>query len=246
LLSKVDYKGAQWLASPNFNVRAGKVRHLILHYTGMENEAVALARLQDEQAEVSAHYVVNESGHIFQMVAESARAWHAGKSCWQDDNDLNSSSIGIEIVNAGPMANFPNYPEIQIQSVIHLCQNILTRYKIAPRHVLAHSDIAPTRKIDPGEKFPWTQLAAADIGHYVMPTPIQAGHSLFMGMCGADIIAYQQDLACYGYVLPINGKFDELTQSVTCAFQRHFRPCLVDGIADISTRQTLKNLVRAL
>jgi len=219
---------------------------IILHYTGMESEAAALTRLQDATAQVSAHYVVTESGQIIQMVAEEKRAWHAGKSCWQGCEDINSCSIGIEIVNAGPLADFPDYPEPQIAAVILLCRNIIARYQIKPWHLLGHSDIAPQRKIDPGEKFPWGHLAEAGIGHYVEPAPMMAGLALSFGMQGAEIALYQEKLASYGYGLVINGEFDELTRAVTYAFQRHFRPSLVDGIADVSTCQTLQNLTYAL
>jgi len=219
---------------------------LILHYTGMESEEAALSRLQDVSAQVSAHYVVNEAGVIFQMVAEEARAWHAGKSCWCGEEDINSCSIGIEIVNAGPLGNFPDYPDAQIEAVILLCGDIMARHKIKPHYVLGHSDIAPQRKIDPGEKFPWQRLAAAGIGHYVEPASIVAGRSLSLGMRGTEIATWQKNLISYGYGLEVNGDFDALTCSVTCAFQRHFRPQLVDGIADISTCRTLQLLLDGL
>jgi len=219
---------------------------LILHYTGMESEAAALARLREPQAQVSAHYVVSEAGEIIQMVAESARAWHAGKSCWQGKRDINSASIGIEIVNQGPLGNFPDYPACQIKAVVELCQDILTRHNIAPRLILAHSDIAPARKEDPGEKFPWGVLAAAGIGHYVAPVPLVAGVAFTLGGQGADIASYQQNLADYGYEIAVNGLFDEETRCVTKSFQRHFRPSQVDGIADVSTRQTLQLLLDSL
>jgi len=246
LLSKPDYEGARLMPSPNFNMRAASVTMLVLHYTGMESEAAALARLQDEAAQVSAHYVVTEAGEIIQMVAEAARAWHAGRSFWHGESDINSCSIGVEIVNAGPMASFPDYPAPQIGAVIRLCESICARYKIKPRYVLAHSDIAPERKIDPGEKFPWGGLARAGIGHYVEPAPIVVGDSLALGMRGQQVAAYQKMLADYGYGLEVCGLFDELTYFVTAAFQRHFRPLRVDGIADISTRQTLQLLLESL
>jgi len=219
---------------------------LILHYTGMESEAAALARLQERQAQVSAHYVVSEAGEIIQMVAEAARAWHAGRSIWAGQEDINSCSIGIEIVNQGPLGNFPDYPAVQIEAVIRLCQDIVRRHNIAPHRILAHSDIAPHRKIDPGEKFPWGRLAAAGLGHYSEPVPIVDGAVFSVGMEGEKIVAYQQDLADYGYGIEVKGLFDEMTSLVTQAFQRHFRPNLVDGLADVSTRQTLRRLLDSL
>jgi len=236
------------LPSPNFNARtgAGRVMMLILHYTGMESEEAALARLRDEQAQVSAHYVVTQTGTIIQMVAEKARAWHAGKSCWQGERDINSCSIGIEIVNQGPLGNFPDYPDKQIESVIDLCRDIIKRHDIASAYVLGHSDIAPGRKIDPGEKFPWGRLAEAGIGHYVEPVMMIEGEALSFGMKGDKVAQWQQSLADYGYGVMVNGEFDTLTHDVTQAFQRHFRTCRVDGTADVSTRQTLQLLLDGL
>jgi len=243
-----DHAGVVVRPSPNFGQRCGvdAVTFLILHYTGMENADVAERHLCDPAAQVSAHYLLREDGTIIQMVAEGARAWHAGSSHWAGMDDINSRSIGIELVNGGPVHNFPDYPHQQIEALIDLCQGILARHPIKPHHVLAHSDIAPARKIDPGEKFPWARLAAAGIGHYMTPVPIIAGSVLTFGMRGVQIANYQKKLADYGYGLAVNGEFDGLTRSVTQAFQRHFRPARIDGIADVSTRQTLQLLLDGL
>lgn len=243
-----DYAGAVIKPSPNFETRqkGSKVHFLILHYTGMENADAAENLLQSEQSKVSAHYVVREDGQVVQMVGEDKRAWHAGQSAWQSITDINSHSIGIEIVNGGPLLDFPEFPNRQIQSVIALCQSIIKRYHIEPRHVLAHSDIAPQRKIDPGEKFPWLDLHVAGIGHYVKPTEISGGRFMSLGENGQPVAAFQSMLALYGYGIEITGEFDESTQTVTQAFQRHFRPKRVDGVADVSTIDTLHRLLGTL
>lgn len=247
-LVKADYMHAVLRPSPNFGERRNGLTPsmLIMHYTGMEDADAAECKLADPQAEVSAHYVVREDGTVVQMVAEKCRAWHAGDSKWQGRQDINSRSIGIEIVNQGPLGNFPDYPEQQIAAVIALSKDIMTRHAIMPRHVLAHSDIAPLRKIDPGTKFPWKTLFDAGIGHYVEPAPLGGGRFMTLGESGRPVEAFQSMLALYGYGLTINGNFDEETQAVTCAFQRHFRPDQVDGVADASTIETLHRLLGRL
>ena len=149
--------------SPNCNARKAGIDMLILHYTGMESGHAALERMQDAGAEVSAHYMVWEDGRISQLVDEACRAWHAGVGNWQGDTDLNSCSIGIEIVNGGhnvPLADgsLPPYPDAQIEVVIDLCKDIVARHDIPPARIIGHSDIAPMRKEDPGEHFPWEVL----------------------------------------------------------------------------------------
>ncbi|WP_339741735.1 N-acetylmuramoyl-L-alanine amidase [uncultured Maricaulis sp.] len=153
--------------SPNFNDRKLPVSLIVLHYTGMENGAVALERMCDPAAEVSAHYMVEEDGRVFQLVDEDKRAWHAGVSAWRGETDINSASIGIEIVNGGHDYGLPDFPAIQIEAVIHLVADIMARHGIGPEGVVGHSDIAPGRKQDPGEKFPWHRLAAAGCARVV-------------------------------------------------------------------------------
>jgi len=219
---------------------------LIMHYTGMESAEAAEQHLQSSESEVSAHYVVREDGKVVQMVAETARAWHAGESVWQGERDINSRSIGIEVVNAGPLRDFPPFPTAQIAALVRLSRDIILRHGIEARHVLGHSDIAPMRKIDPGEKFPWDELAVAGIGHYVLPQPVSSGRFMARGESGQPVAALQSMLALYGYGLEINGVFDEITESIIRAFQRHFRPVRVDGVADASTIATLHHLLADL
>ena len=162
--------------SPNYSDRKGLSPDMIvLHYTGMADAASAIVRLCTEGTEVSAHYVVLEDGNIVQLVRESARAWHAGVSSWHDETDLNSCSIGIEIVNPGHDLGYPDFPLRQTAAVIALCKGIMIRRDIPKHRVLAHSDVAPSRKKDPGEKFPWRLLADSGVGLWVEPAPIVPG-----------------------------------------------------------------------
>ncbi|AQS42163.1 MAG: Peptidoglycan binding protein [Candidatus Tokpelaia hoelldobleri] len=243
-----DYAQATLRPSPNYGARRGTggITMLIMHYTGMESAEAAEQHLQSPESMVSAHYVVREDGAVVQMVAESARAWHAGESFWQGERDINSRSIGIEVVNAGPLRDFPAFPHVQIAALVRLSADIIARHGIGARHVLAHSDIAPMRKIDPGEKFPWDELALAGIGHFVPPQPVSGGRFMARGESGRPVEALQSMLSLYGYGLEISGIFDEMTESVIRAFQRHFRPMRVDGVADASTIATLHHLLAAL
>ena len=237
--------------SPNHGERrAAPVDMLILHYTGMESGAAALARLRDPLSEVSAHYLVFEDGGIVQMVPEARRAWHAGAGAWAGTSDVNSRSIGVEIVHPGhgpdPSDGLAPYPEVQVAAVIALARDILARWPIPPERGLAHSDIAPERKVDPGETFPWDRLAAAGVGHHVPPSPMWDGRFLARGDAGQPVEALQAMLALYGYDQPVTGAFDARTHAVVAAFQRHFRQARVDGVADASTITTLRDLIAAL
>ncbi len=231
--------------SPNCGARRGVKRPdlLILHYTGMQDCEAALRRLTEKASQVSSHYLVFEDGRIVQMVPEKKRAWHAGVSSWQGESDINSRSIGIEICNPGHDFGYPNFPRRQIKAVIALCKDIVKRNKIRPEHVLAHSDIAPARKQDPGEKFPWPQLHKAGIGNFVRPMKISRGKKYRRGDKSAEILETQRQLAEYGYGIVPNGKFDAAMEEVVIAFQRHFRPQRIDGVLDVSTRSTLHKLL---
>ena len=209
--------------SPNQDARGGVgVDMLVLHYTGMVSGAAALARLCDPAAKVSAHYTIDEDGTVYAMVPEAQRAWHAGLSFWAGARDVNARSIGIELVNPGH--EFGYRP---IGALAALCRQILNRHFIPAWRVLGHSDVAPARKDDPGELFPWEKLAGEGIG--LWPAP------------GGDPgdAAVPALLARYGYDPDV-----PLEKSVT-AFQRHFRPSRVDGIADRETRTMLSGLVAA-
>jgi N-acetylmuramoyl-L-alanine amidase len=231
--------------SPNHGERLAPIDAVILHYTGMATGEAALELLCDPAAQVSCHYLVWEDGRVWQLAPESRRAWHAGKSLWTGESDLNSRSIGIEIVNPGHDGGAPPYPEAQIEAVIALCRDISARHAIAPQRVLAHSDIAPGRKMDPGEIFPWPALYRAGVGHWVAPAPIRAGPVYEPGAMGPPVAALQALLAEYGYGVKPNGVYDEAMRDVVAAFQRHFRPAQVDGIADVSTVETLRALLKS-
>lgn len=234
--------------SPNYGERKGVTSPdmIVLHYTGMSDAASAIVRLCTAGSEVSAHYVVLEDGNIVQCVRESDRAWHAGASSWAGESDINSCSIGIEIVNRGHDLGYTDFPLRQVAAVIALCKGIMLRRKIPKHRVLGHSDVAPSRKRDPGEKFPWRLLADSGVGLWVEPAPIVHGPQIMLGAQGDDVLDLQRALATYGYGVPLSGQYDAATMDVVAAFQRHFRPELIDGIADRSTLTTLSRLLALL
>src|SRR3954464_11874120 len=232
--------------SPNHNERRGNRTPdmILLHYTGVADNQSAINHLCTPQAEVSAHYVVLQDGYIVQLVAESRRAWHAGESSWAGETDLNSRSIGIEIANPGHDHGYPEFPRRQIAAVTALCRSIFTRHRIPADRVVAHSDIAPSRKKDPGEKFPWKSLHDSGIGLWVKPVPVVPDGPIFvLGDSNPAIKELQELFARYGYGVLATGQFDSVTHDVITAFQRHFRPARVDGIADVSTIETLRTLL---
>lgn len=235
--------------SPNFEPRRGSARPsiLLLHYTGVASAAKAIDWLSRPESKVSAHYVVDEAGRITQLVAEAMRAWHAGLAVWAGESDINSASIGIEIHNPGHELGYPDFPELQLSAVEALCRDIIVRHDVRPECVLAHSDVAPTRKKDPGERFPWPRLARAGIGHWVAPEPLnRADPGIASDAAGPLVAAVQSLLARYGYGIEATGGFDPKTEFVVTAFQRHFRPERVDGRIDQSTVTTLERLIAAL
>ena len=236
---------SRFVPSPNHGERRGGRQPdlLLLHYTGMPTAEGALRRLCDPAAEVSAHYLVMEDGAVVQLVSEDRRAWHAGAAYWAGETDINSCSIGIEIVNPGHDGGLPPYPDGQVAAVIGLCRAIVTHWGIPPDRVLGHSDVAPGRKEDPGELFPWYRLAEAGIGHWAPPAPITGGAVLEEGATGPEVEALQDALAFYGYGIETTGVLDEATRQVVLAFQRHFRPARVDGLVDASTLATLRELI---
>jgi len=236
------------IPSPNHGERnKGRPPDMILlHYTGMPDVEGAITQLCTAGTELSAHYIVLEDGRIVQCVPEDKRAWHAGVSSWAGEDDINSCSIGIEIINRGHDWGYPDFPLRQIAAVIALCRGIMLRRKMPGYRVLAHSDVAPARKKDPGEKFPWHSLANSGVGHWVQPAPVMRGDTLKLGIISDEVRNLQLALARYGYGVPISGKYDGPTMEVVTAFQRHFRPARVDGIADHSTLVTLHALLSSL
>jgi N-acetylmuramoyl-L-alanine amidase len=236
------------IPSPNFGERnKGLVPDMIvLHYTGMPDPEGAIARLCSAGTDVSAHYIVLEDGRIVQTVPEAKRAWHAGVGFWAGEEDINSCSIGIEIINRGHDWGYPDFPSRQIAAVTALCRGIMLRHDLQPHRVLGHSDVSPSRKKDPGEKFPWHSLANSGVGHWVMPAPIVRGETMKLGTAGDDVLALQHALARYGYGIETDGQYNAPTMEVVTAFQRHFRPERVDGLVDHSTLTTLQALLTSL
>ena len=230
--------------SPNFDARTKLPDMLVLHYTGMKSGPEALARLCDPEARVSSHYMVEEDGRIFRLVAEERRAWHAGRSFWKGEEGVNQASICIEIVNPGHEFGYRPFPEAQIAAVIALVADIRTRWEIEDSRILGHSDVAPARKEDPGELFPWKRLAEA--GHGVWAEATSApGEPLAEGAEGVGVFALQAGLTRLGYDCAPTGKFDQNTREVVTAFQRHWVQSRFDGIADGLTRARLMAVLRA-
>jgi N-acetylmuramoyl-L-alanine amidase len=219
---------------------------LLLHYTGMASAAAAMERLCNPDSKVSCHYLIEEDGRITQLVDESRRAWHAGAGSWRGASDVNSMSIGIEIQNVGHNGDYPDFTPAQMEAVAALGKDIIARHGIRPERVLAHSDTAPSRKTDPGEKFDWRLLHEAGVGHWVPPASRHAGLTLCPGDQNPRVSDFQRALAHYGYAIATSGVYDVQTTDAVTAFQRHFRQELVDGIADASTVETLYRLTAAL
>ena len=229
--------------SPNFDARTTPPDILVLHYTGMPTGEAALARLRDPEARVSSHYLVEEDGRIFRLVPEERRAWHAGVSFWKGERNINGVSIGVEIVNPGHEFGYRPFPEAQISAVTALVADIRSRWQIDNGRIVGHSDVAPDRKDDPGELFPWKRLAEAGHGLWV-ESPAAPGAPLAEGEESTGVFALQAGFTRLGYDLPPSGKFDAATKAVVTAFQRHWRPEKVDGIADGETRARLIALLR--
>ncbi|MFN3550110.1 MAG: N-acetylmuramoyl-L-alanine amidase [Mesorhizobium sp.] len=240
-----DHDGAEIRVSPNFGPRVGAAAPdmIVLHYTGMPTGEGAESWLCNPESEVSSHYLVHEDGRIVQMVRESDRAWHAGRSSWKGVADINSRSVGIEIVNPGHFLGYPDFPDAQIDAVIRLCAGICARYGIPRERILAHSDVAPGRKIDPGEKFPWDRLAAAGVATPRPRPTAEGGPWVGPGATGKIVEEIQAMLALHGYGVEITGRFEPLTQVVVEALQRRFRPSRVDGVVDAATLSILRQLL---
>jgi N-acetylmuramoyl-L-alanine amidase len=243
--------------SPNFDDRPCPVKYLIMHYTGMESAQAALERLSDPVAKVSAHYMIKEDGDVIQMVAEDKRAWHAGISHWGGEEALNSASIGIEIVNGGHDFGLPDFPDVQIVKLIQLAQEIIKRHNISAQYILAHSDIAPDRKQDPGEKFPWERLANAGIGYWpkaaltkgnIRAKSNAGSQVLFEGgkdedeALAREIRLVQKGLRQIGYICEISGTYDAQTVLAVAALQRRYRAQNVDGRIDVQTMNVIIEL----
>lgn len=216
--------------SPNFDERTLPVSMLVLHYTGMEDAAGAIAWLTDPEKKVSSHYVVAEDGQVLRLVPEEKRAWHAGRSLWRGIDDVNSASVGIEIVNPGHDHGYRPFPEAQMEALIPLIADIVDRHGIAPANVVGHSDVAPQRKVDPGELFDWERLARLKLAVARPRKNLADPH----WTPGGFLMALER----YGYDVSDG-------PAAVRAFQRRFRPETIDGIADGETRAILLSLLLA-
>ena len=214
--------------SPNFNERLLPISMIVLHYTGMKTAQEALDRLCDPAAEVSCHYFVDEDGTITRLVADDKRAWHAGAAHWRDVTDVNSASVGIEIVNPGHDHGYRAFPDVQVEAVIRLVAHLKDRYEITRGNIVGHSDVAPLRKRDPGELFPWHRLARLRLA---LPRPTK---NLVDPMWGEA--AFCLALERFGYDVS-----DRM--AAIMAFQRRFRPELIDGEMDAECRMILLALL---
>jgi N-acetylmuramoyl-L-alanine amidase len=230
--------------SPNFDTRRVPPDMIVVHYTGMTSGEAALARMCDPAAKVSAHYMIETDGRIFELVPEARRAWHAGVSFWKGERDVNAVSIGIELVNPGHEDGYPDFPDDQIDALTSLMDAIRGRWEIPDGRILGHSDVAPDRKIDPGEKFPWKRLAQDGHGLWLEPQAAP-GVPLGVGDEGTGVFALQAGLTRLGYDSAPSGHYDAHTETIVRAFQRHWRPEQVDGISDGETRARLVHLLRA-
>lgn len=231
------------LPSPNQDDRPAHtpIDMLILHYTGMKTAQEAVDRLRDPEARVSSHYVVDEDGAVLRLVPEQRRAWHAGVSYWRGHENLNARSVGIEIVNPGHEWGYREFPVLQLAAVCDLCLSILSRHPIPPCNVVAHSDVAPDRKQDPGEKFDWEELARNGVGFWPFAVP---------GTGTAEtpdttVSEARRALASIGYRVVPDGPMDAMLSAALCAFQRHWRPEAVTGRIDIGTLALLRAVAQS-
>lgn len=233
--------------SPNHDTRnAPKVQMLVLHYTGMRDAKSALDHMCDPASGVSAHYMVDEDGSVYQLVPEELRAWHAGDSSWRGVTDVNSLAIGIELVNPGHQFGYRDFTDFQMDALLELTRDIVARLAIRPEYVLGHSDVAPLRKMDPGERFDWSTLARHGVGLWPFRNPalgMAKGPVLKVGSEGQEVAAVQDLLGRFGYAVPQTGLFDEETSNVTAAFQRHFRPAGITGQMDVEAVRRLVDLI---
>ena len=234
--------------SPNFSgVKRSNnsIKIIIIHYTGMQSERESLDRLTDPKSKVSSHYAINQKGKIFRLVNDNQIAWHAGKSCWGKYKNLNKNSIGIELVNKGHQFGYTNFKKRQLSSLIKICKSLIKKYKIKKRNIVGHSDIAPLRKIDPGEKFPWKQLANNKIGiwHNCKSSLLRQYRNIKI-LEKKDKIKFIKNLNNIGYCFSTKKK--SFLVKIMKAFQRHYRPELINGRADKECLIIAQNLSKKL
>ena len=231
--------------SPNFNKRKKSIKIIIIHYTGMQSERESIIRLCNPKSKVSSHFLINQNGKVYRLVKDNEIAWHAGKSCWGKYKNLNKNSIGIELVNKGHKFGYTNFSKKQLSSLIKICRSLIKRYKIKKRNVVGHSDVAPLRKIDPGEKFPWKQLAKKNIGiwHGCKPGLLRKLRRIKV-LTKQDKIQFVKNLNNIGYCFPVKKKY--FFTKILKAFQRHYRKELINGHLDKECLIIAQNLSKNL
>ena len=234
------------LDSPNFNKRPNKsIKIIVIHYTGMQSERESIIRLCNPKSKVSSHFVINRSGKIYRLVRDNQIAWHAGKSCWRKYKNLNKNSIGIELVNKGHQFGYTNFKKKQLASLIKICKILIKKYQIKKKNIVGHSDIAPLRKIDPGEKFPWQELANKKIGiwHWCKPDLLRKLRKIRI-LKKSDKMKFIKNLHKIGYCIQTNDKF--FFVKIVKAFQRHYRKELINGRVDKECLIIAQNLSKKL
>ena len=234
--------------SPNFSKKTrpvNSIKLLVIHYTGMQSERESIKRLCNPNSKVSCHYLVSQNGKIFKLVKETHTAWHAGKSCWGKYKNLNENSIGIELVNRGHQFGYAGFKTKQILALVKLCKKLIIRYKIKKKNIVGHSDIAPLRKKDPGEKFPWKYLSKKKIGiwHDCKSVFLTKNRKLRV-IKKNDIGKFTKFLIKIGYCVPYQKK--RMLFKIIKAFQRRFRNELINGVLDQECLIIAKNLAKKL
>lgn len=232
--------------SPNFEPRRSNrsPNMIVIHYTGMPSADESLKRLCDPQSRVSAHYLINEKGNIVRLVSEEMCAWHAGKSYWRREQNINDLSVGIELQNPGHEFGYCPFPEAQIDSLVNLIRDIRKRYIIPDIHILGHSDVAPERKQDPGELFPWQKLAKSGIGIW-HDQDLNDLHALKLSkdFCAKTIRLLQEKLYHLGYNVHVTGDYDLVTNQTLMAFYRHWAPGFLNAPDHRITLKILESLL---
>jgi N-acetylmuramoyl-L-alanine amidase len=216
--------------SPNFDNKKRSIKSIVIHYTGMQSERESIIRLCNPASKVSSHFLINRSGKIYTLVRNNKNAWHAGKSCWGKYKDLNKNSIGIELVNKGHEFGYSSFKKKQILSLIKLCQTLIKKYKIKNKNIVGHSDIAPLRKMDPGEKFPWEKLAKKKIGIWHSCNKNILKKIRKVKISQKDKIKFFKNIKNIGYCC--SSKKNYFLIQITKAFQRHYRKELINGFVD--------------
>ena len=234
--------------SPNFDkkIRPNKsIKIIIIHYTGMQSERESLLRLCNRKSKVSSHFFINTKGKIYRLIQSNKIAWHAGKSCWGKYKNLNKNSIGIELVNKGHKFGYTNFPKKQISSLVKLCNELIKKYKIKNKNIVGHSDIAPLRKIDPGEKFPWEKLAYKQIGiwHNLQPNILRKYRNVKI-FKKREKEKFIKSLIKIGYCFSLSKKY--FFKKIIKAFQRHYRKELINGKLDKECLIIAQNLSKKL